>query len=553
MSEDWKKKKIDNFVILNKILGKGTYGTVYLGYMDTGQNQVRIAVKTVPMDSVKQSPQILNLIKRESTILKAVEHPNIVRLYNANRTQNYIYIFLEFCPDGDLRKFMLSKKEKHLSELEAIIFLKHIVEGFKELFQKKIIHRDIKPENILLSNGIAKIADFGFARVMEVEMDEPGKFSRNGTPIYMSPQILRGQPFSAKCDVWSLGIMFYEMLYGRTPWQAESQIQLEQLILNKPLKFPTKPVRSQKVKELVAMMLQIEEKDRLNWQQIFENQVIKMNEDMVRQNMNEIMKEDPMTKSMSLNKIYLDQYKVVGYLHTKIEDYREDSKNDLDGLKQMFDEENPDLILSQYQKEMKRRESFQKFYTYYLYERNVAFFINYTQLRIIKLQTFGDITLVKEQFLQLIFMLARNQLLHLDKINSALNSNKHDQFDQELWGRFIVSKDCSRLLTTIKNDILIIKEVFIQVREKCPQFQQFFDKIENVKDFLGQYKQIISKAIETLKAASTNSLGKDIYSGIYYLKICLNPYDFFKQVDFDFNAFYEETENANLDELLNLI
>ena len=66
---------------------------------------------------MKQSPQILNLIKRESTILKAVEHPNIVRLYNANRTLNYIYIFLEFCPDGDLRKFMQGKNEKHLSEV----------------------------------------------------------------------------------------------------------------------------------------------------------------------------------------------------------------------------------------------------------------------------------------------------------------------------------------------------------------------------------------------------------------------------------------------------
>lgn len=138
---------------------------------------------------------MLNLVKRETTILKSVNHPNIVRLLNANRTANSIYLFLEFCPDGDLRKFMLSKETKRISELESIIFLKHIAEGFKELFSRKIIHRDIKPENILLSNGVAKIADFGFARVMEVEMDgmpncyiiEPGMFSRNGSPIYMAP------------------------------------------------------------------------------------------------------------------------------------------------------------------------------------------------------------------------------------------------------------------------------------------------------------------------------------------------------------------------------
>lgn len=91
---------------------------------------------------------------------------------------------------------MLNNYEKiKIKKLEAVIFLKHIVEGFKDLFARKIIHRDIKPENILLSNGVAKIADFGFARVIEAEMDgifnkkilEPGKFSRNGSPIYMAP------------------------------------------------------------------------------------------------------------------------------------------------------------------------------------------------------------------------------------------------------------------------------------------------------------------------------------------------------------------------------
>ncbi|CAD8107040.1 unnamed protein product [Paramecium sonneborni] len=78
---------------------------------------------------------------------------------------------------------------------------------------------------------------------------------------------------------------------------------------------------------------------------------------------------------------------------------------------------------------------------YYLFKRNIAFFINYTQLRIVKLQTFVNITLIKEKFLQLIFMLARNKSLHLAQSNSALNSFKNDQFDQELWGRFIDSKE----------------------------------------------------------------------------------------------------------------
>lgn len=80
-------------------------------------------------------------------------------------------MILEFCKDGDLADYLDKKLDKRLSELEAVIFFKHVIKGFQKLHEEKVIHRDIKPSNILLHDGVAKIADFGFARIIETEMD----------------------------------------------------------------------------------------------------------------------------------------------------------------------------------------------------------------------------------------------------------------------------------------------------------------------------------------------------------------------------------------------
>ena len=115
-------------------------------------------------------------------------------------------------------------------------------------------------------------------------MNDPAYLSRLGSPLYMAPQILEGQPFSAKCDVWSIGVMFFELLYGRTPWTGENQVGLLQNIKKMPLKFPDTPVRSLKVKELISSMLIVAEKDRISWEGVFNHDIIKIDEEKIRQN-----------------------------------------------------------------------------------------------------------------------------------------------------------------------------------------------------------------------------------------------------------------------------
>ncbi len=113
-------------------------------------------------------------------------------------------------------------KKKKLPEAEARNLLKDIMNGSKHLHQKGIIHRDLKPANILLKDGVCKISDFGFAK--SLKEDEVTMKSIVGTPLYMSPQILKRAKYTTKSDLWSIGLIYYEMLHGRTPWPANNEL-----------------------------------------------------------------------------------------------------------------------------------------------------------------------------------------------------------------------------------------------------------------------------------------------------------------------------------------
>ncbi len=140
--------------------------------------------------------------------------------------------------------------------------MRHLISGYFALLQKKVIHRDIKPANILLKQGVAKLSDFGFSRVVE-DPTKTQKLSCLGTPLYTAPEVLARQEFSNSCDVWSMGVVFYEMLHGRAPWTGSDIENLYHNIKNFKLEFKAN-INSQ-IKSLISSMLTVERHKRISW------------------------------------------------------------------------------------------------------------------------------------------------------------------------------------------------------------------------------------------------------------------------------------------------
>eukprot|EP00828_Plagiopyla_frontata_P004788 TRINITY_DN11816_c0_g2_i1.p1 TRINITY_DN11816_c0_g2~~TRINITY_DN11816_c0_g2_i1.p1 ORF type:complete len:197 (+),score=32.22 TRINITY_DN11816_c0_g2_i1:326-916(+) len=130
----------------------------------------------------------------------------------------------------------------------------------------------------------------------------------------MSPQILSNTKFSSKCDIWSLGMMFYEMLYGKTPWTAQSPYYLLQNIKNQKLQFDSKPQRSEEAKNLLRLMLTYDDTERISWEELFECDYIKGNIEKYKKGLQSADTEsDDLTKSIARAKVYCEANKVMTF------------------------------------------------------------------------------------------------------------------------------------------------------------------------------------------------------------------------------------------------
>jgi PAS domain S-box-containing protein len=132
-------------------------------------------------------------------------------------TKNNTYLITELC-SSDMNKVIKNK----LTETEACFYMAQLMEGYREIYDHQIVHRDLKPANLLITDSkILKIADFGFG-IKSKELAKPSKYNV-GSPLYMAPESLKKNEYSYKTDLWSIGIIFFEMLTGDTPWRAKTE------------------------------------------------------------------------------------------------------------------------------------------------------------------------------------------------------------------------------------------------------------------------------------------------------------------------------------------
>ena len=258
--------------------------------LETGET---VAVKVIDKKLFVNAYNLKN-IQSEIDIMKMVCHENIVKLHDIYQTTNNMYIITEFCEDGDLYHYLDRKKK--LPEAEAKKYLKQLMKGAEYLHGNGIIHRDLKPANILIKNGICKLSDFGFAKSLDA--DNAVMKSIVGTPLYMSPQILKRLKYTAKSDLWSIGLIYYEMLHGRTPWPATNELQLINGI------YSRKPTFAREVSELsrdfIRRCLEINEETRMSWSEAFEHDLLRESPKITKKMSREHILDDKENMSMNL-------------------------------------------------------------------------------------------------------------------------------------------------------------------------------------------------------------------------------------------------------------
>ena len=271
-------KEVDKYCFdIRKPIGSGNYSTVYQAF-EKANDDNKFAIKMIPVAILKRDDLAHDLVVREIKILKQIKHPNIVQMIDAMQTVNNVYIILEYCDGGDLSAKL--KEKIKFTEESAIDIIRQITEAFLGLGRvgsadsqgqkTTIMHRDIKPANILFHQGQVKLADFGFAKIIEnSDSNNKMKHTLLGTPYYMSPQLLIGESYTNKCDVWSAGILLYELLFGKRPWEGQSENKLYMNIVENPLVISGSV--KEEVKDLIMNMLEVDEVKRLSWKQVREH------------------------------------------------------------------------------------------------------------------------------------------------------------------------------------------------------------------------------------------------------------------------------------------
>ena len=274
----YKTTKINEEYRLGETLGQGAFGTVRKAvHKVTGQERAIKILKKRQQDERK--------LFLEVSILSKLTHPNIMEIYEFYEDKANFYIVSELCKGGEL--FDKITEKGYFKEAEACPIMLQLVSAICYSHANNIVHRDLKPENIMLentnnSNLIVKLIDWGGARY----------FSKNkkmstikGTPYYIAPEVIR-EVYDEKCDIWSLGVIFYVLLCGYPPFNGDTDIEIIQNVQNGKFYFPEEEwgVISPECKDLIKKMLTYDPKKRPSALEVLQDNWFNINKSKTKAN-----------------------------------------------------------------------------------------------------------------------------------------------------------------------------------------------------------------------------------------------------------------------------
>lgn len=242
---------------IEQIIGRGGMGVVYRAV--DRQLDETVALKMLPNDSLMRSPEELDRFKREIRLARRITHRNVLRTYDYGEADGAYFISMEYVRGYTLAELLVENKV--LAIRAALGIGRQICRGLHAAHEQGIVHRDIKPQNVLIDpKGEVKLMDFGIARMTESVEAMTAAGLIVGTPHYMSPEQVQGKNVDARSDVYSMGIMLYEMIAGSRPFDAPSLTAILAAHLTAPPK-PLIEIRADAGDELNSIVLRCLNKD----------------------------------------------------------------------------------------------------------------------------------------------------------------------------------------------------------------------------------------------------------------------------------------------------
>lgn len=236
------------------VLAKGGMATIYIAQQESLKRQVALKILNPKLDTL-----ILDHFLDESRIIASLKHPNIIPVYDVGRVGIHFYHAMEYLEGGDLEARIAQHQIDTHTALEIILELS---EALYLVHSKGIIHGDIKPANIVFrSDDCPVLTDFGISKRVDTTGKEQNSEGLLTSPTYASPELIQGQSFDHRTDIYSLGIVLYEMLVGEKPYKGETQIEMIANSIQEPI--PVLPAELKPLQTLMDHMLAKDPDERI--------------------------------------------------------------------------------------------------------------------------------------------------------------------------------------------------------------------------------------------------------------------------------------------------